>query len=62
MRLDDAGRSDCAVPWLLPQEMDFRISPYLRPGSNVIALRVLCLEEYFGQNGLYEQPFIYTNK
>jgi hypothetical protein len=55
-----AGRSDYAVPWLLPQEMDLGISPYLKAGRNVIAVRVLEANAYVGADGIYERPFLYA--
>jgi len=54
-----AGRGNYMQAWFRPPEVDLDITPYLKPGNNVIALRVLCLEDYFGANGLYERPFIY---
>jgi len=57
-----AGRNDYQQGWFRPQEMDVDVTAYLQPGKNVIALRVLCLEEYFGANGLYERPFLYAVK
>ncbi len=57
-----AGRSEYAVPWLLPQEMDIVISPHLKPGKNVIAVRVLEANAYVGADGIYERPFLYAKK
>ena len=54
-----AGRSNYMQAWFRPAELDLDITPYLKPGDNTIALRVLCNEDYFGANGLYERPFIY---
>ncbi|MDO8587516.1 MAG: DUF4838 domain-containing protein [Armatimonadota bacterium] len=54
------GRNDYQTGFLRPHEMDADISPYLKPGKNVIALRVLSLQEYFGANGIYERPFLYV--
>jgi len=56
------GRTNYQQAWFRPQEMDVDVSSALKPGKNVIALRVLCLEEYFGANGLYERPFLYAKK
>ena len=55
-----AGRSDYVSCFSRPHEADIDITPYLQAGKNVIALRVLCNDEYFGANGLYERPFVYT--
>jgi hypothetical protein len=57
-----AGRSNYVMAWFRPAEFDLDITPYLQPGNNDIALRVLCTEQYFGANGLYERPFIYMKK
>ena len=54
-----AGRNDFKQGWFRPQELDMDVTSYLKPGKNVITLRVLCYEEYFGANGLYERPFLY---
>ncbi|MHB0937748.1 MAG: DUF4838 domain-containing protein [Armatimonadota bacterium] len=54
-----AGRSNYMQAWFRPAEVDLDITPYLKPGNNTIAIRVLCTEDYFGANGLYERPFIY---
>jgi hypothetical protein len=55
-----AGRDNYQQAWFRPQEMDVDVTKLLKPGKNVIALRVQCLEEYFGSNGIYERPFLYT--
>jgi len=55
-----AGRTPYRQAWFRPQELELEITPYLLPGKNVITFRVLCLEAYFGANGIYEQPFLYT--
>jgi hypothetical protein len=55
-----AGRNNYQQAWFRPQEMDVDVTQYLKPGKNVIALRVECLEEYYGANGVYERPFLYT--
>jgi len=57
-----AGRSVYQSCYFRPSEYDVDITPYLKPGKNVIALRVLCTETYFGGNGLYERPFLYVKK
>jgi hypothetical protein len=57
-----AGRSDYAIPWLLPQEVDIGISPHLKSGRNVIAVRVLEANPYVGSSGIYERPFLYARK
>jgi hypothetical protein len=57
-----AGRSDYVSCFSRPHEVDIDITSNLRPGKNVIALRVLCNDEYFGANGFYERPFLYTKK
>ncbi|MDO8586579.1 MAG: DUF4838 domain-containing protein [Armatimonadota bacterium] len=57
-----AGRTNYQQAWFRPQEMDLDVTSFLKPGKNVIAVRVLCLEEYFGANGLYERPFLYAKK
>jgi len=54
-----AGRSNYVQAWFRPAEVDMDITPYLKPDGNTITLRVLCTEDYFGANGLYERPFIY---
>jgi hypothetical protein len=54
------GRSEYAVPWLLPQEMDIGIGPYVKRGRNVIAVRVLEANPYVGADGIYERPFLYA--
>jgi len=54
-----AGRGNYMQAWFRPPQVDLDITPYLKPGDNTIALRVLCTEDYFGANGLYERPFIY---
>jgi len=54
------GRSDYACPWWLPQEMDLTITPRLKPGKNVIAVRVYEANPYVGTDGIYERPFIYV--
>ena len=56
------GRNDYMQGWFRPQEMDVDVTRYVKPGKNVITLRVLCLEEYFGANGIYERPFLYVRK
>lgn len=53
------GRSNYMQAWFRPAEVDLDITPYLKPGNNTIAIRVLCTEDYFGANGIYERPFIY---
>jgi len=55
-----AGRNDYLQAWFRPQEVDLDITPFLTPGKNQITLRVVGNEEYFGANGIYERPFIYT--
>jgi hypothetical protein len=55
-----AGRSDYVSCFMRPHEANIDITPYVRPGKNSITLRVLCNDEYFGANGIYERPFIYT--
>ena len=55
-----AGRSDYVSCFVRPHEVDIDITPYLQPGKNAITLRVLCNDEYFGANGIYERPFLYT--
>ncbi len=57
-----AGRSDYVNCFMRPHEVDIDITAFLKPGANTIALRVLCHDEYFGANGLYERPFLYTKK
>jgi len=57
-----AGRSDYVSCFSRPHEVDVDITPYLQHGKSVIALRVLCNDEYFGANGFYERPFLYTKK
>jgi hypothetical protein len=54
-----AGRGNYMQAWFRPAEVDLDVMPYLKTGNNVIAIRVLCNEDYFGANGLYERPFIY---
>jgi len=56
------GRSNYMQAWFRPAEADLDITPCLKPGDNTIALRVLCTEDYFGANGLYERPFLYLKK
>jgi hypothetical protein len=53
------GRTEFKQGWFRPQELEMDLTSYLKPGKNVIALRVLSHEEYFGANGLYERPFLY---
>ncbi|MDO8587515.1 MAG: DUF4838 domain-containing protein [Armatimonadota bacterium] len=55
-----AGRSEYTIPWLLPQEMDIGVSPYIKAGKNVIAVRVLEANPYVGADGIYERPFLYV--
>lgn len=54
------GRTDYEVPFLLPQEMDVKIGDFLKPGKNVIAVRVQESNPYIGADGIYERPFLYT--
>jgi hypothetical protein len=55
-----AGRNNYQSGWSRPQEMDIEVTSCLKPGKNVIAIRVWCLEDYFGANGIYERGFLYT--
>ena len=55
-----AGRNDFKQGWFRPQELEMDVTAYLKPGKNVLAVRVLCYEEYFGANGVYERPFLYV--
>jgi len=57
-----AGRSVYQSCYFRPSQYDVDITPYLKQGKNVISLRVLCTETYFGANGLYERPFLYARK
>ncbi|MDO8586578.1 MAG: DUF4838 domain-containing protein [Armatimonadota bacterium] len=57
-----AGRSEYVSCFSRPHEVDIDITPSLQPGKNVIALRVLCNDEYYGANGIYERPFLYAKK
>jgi len=57
-----AGRTNYVMAWFRPAEFDLDITPYLRQGKNNITMRVLCTEQYFGANGLYERPFLYSRK
>jgi hypothetical protein len=55
-----AGRNDYTSCFGRPQEADIDVTPYLETGKNIVALRVLCTDEYYGANGVYERPFLYT--
>ena len=57
-----AGRNEWQSGFGRPQEMDTDITRFLKPGKNVIAMRVDSREEYFGANGIYERPFLYVEE
>jgi hypothetical protein len=56
-----AGRKPYQSPWKRPSELDVDISEFVSPGgSNQITIRVLCNDEVFGANGIYERMFLYS--
>ena len=56
-----AGQNKYTQPWFRPQELEIDISRFIRPGDkNQITLRVLCNDENFGANGIYERLFLYA--
>lgn len=54
------GRTEYASPWWLPQQLDMTITPRLKPGKNVIAIRILEQNQYVGASGIYERPIVYV--
>lgn len=57
-----AGRNNFMQAWFRPQELEIDVTKFLKPGKNLIAIRILCNEEYFGANGIYERGFLWANK
>jgi hypothetical protein len=56
-----AGERKYMQPWFRPQELDIDISKFVKPGEkNQITLKVLCMDENFGANGVYERLFFYA--
>jgi beta-galactosidase len=57
-----AGRNDYMQAWFRPSELEIDVTKYLKPGKNVIAIRVDSKEEYFGANGIYENAFLWASR
>jgi hypothetical protein len=56
------GRNEFKQAWFRPSELEVDVTKYLKPGKNVIAVRILSNEEYFGSNGIYENPFLWISR
>lgn len=59
---DYVDRSRSMSPWFRPQEVDMDITRFIKPGKNQLTLRVLCRDDHFGANGIFERPFLYVKK
>jgi hypothetical protein len=58
-----AGRTGYMQPWFRPHELDLDISKFIRAGkNNQITLRVVCNDDNFGANGIYERLFLYSKR
>jgi hypothetical protein len=56
------GRNEFKQGWFRPSELETDVTKYLKPGKNVIAIRIMSNEEYFGSNGIYEHPFLWASR
>ena len=58
-----AGHMGYMQPWFRPHELDLDISKFIRAGkNNQVTLRVVCNDDNFGANGIYERLFLYSKR